>query len=56
MLRVKDWQPYLQAQLNTAYGNGNITLGPADFAIQMVRAPEELVLLRTQAAREENAK
>jgi hypothetical protein len=56
VLRVKDWQPYLQAQLNAAYGNGNITLGPADFAIQMVRAPEELVLLRTQAAREENAK
>ena len=56
VLRVKDWQPYLQAQLNAAYVNGNITLGPADFAIQMVRAPEELVLLRTQAAREENAK
>jgi hypothetical protein len=45
ILSIKDWQPYLQTQLNQAYGNGSLTLGPADFAIQMVRAPEELVLL-----------
>lgn len=53
VLSVKDWQPYLQAQLNAAYGNGNITLGPADFAIQMVRAPEKLVLINTPAFAEE---
>jgi hypothetical protein len=47
VLSVKDWQPYLQTQLNQAYGGGNITLGPADFAIQMVRAPEEMVLLHS---------
>lgn len=48
VLSVKDWQPYLQSQLNQAYGGGStITLGPADFAIQMVRAPEELVLLHS---------
>ena len=47
ILSIKDWQPYLQSQLNKAYGNGNITLGPADFAIQMVRAPEDLVLLHS---------
>lgn len=47
VLSVKDWQPYLQTQINAAYGNGSITLGPADFAIQMVRAPEEFVLTNT---------
>jgi hypothetical protein len=47
ILSIKDWQPYLQSQLNQAYGSGSITLGPADFAIQMVRAPEELVLLHS---------
>jgi hypothetical protein len=48
VLSVKLWQPYLQTQLNQAYGQGSsITLGPADFAIQMVRAPEELVLLHS---------
>lgn len=47
VLRVNDWQLYLQTQLNAAYGNGSITLGPADFAIQMVRAPEEFVLVNT---------
>lgn len=53
VLRVKDWQPYLQTQLNAAYGGGNITLGPADFAIQMVRAPEKLVLINTPALKGE---
>ncbi|HEX8174270.1 MAG TPA: hypothetical protein VF543_04015 [Pyrinomonadaceae bacterium] len=48
VLDVKLWQPYLQTRLNQAYGGGSqITLGPADFAIQMVRAPEELVLLHS---------
>jgi hypothetical protein len=46
VLNVKDWQVYLQQQLSTASGS-QITLGPADFAIQMVRAPEELVLLHS---------
>lgn len=47
VLKVAAWKDYLQTQLNNAYGNGNITLGPADFAIQMVRAPEELVLVNS---------
>ncbi|HKS27375.1 MAG TPA: hypothetical protein VJS44_06120 [Pyrinomonadaceae bacterium] len=48
VLDVKTWQPYLQSQLNAAYGAGSsITLGPADFAIEMVRAPEELVLVHS---------
>ncbi len=47
VLKVAAWKDYLQTQLNNAYGNGDITLGPADFAIQMVRAPEELVLVNS---------
>jgi hypothetical protein len=47
VLKVAAWQGYLQTQLNNAYVNGNITLGPADFAIQMIRAPEELVLVNS---------
>lgn len=47
VLNVSTWQPYLQSQLSRAYGGGQVTLGPADFAIQMVRAPEELVLLHS---------
>lgn len=47
VLKVTAWSSYLQTQLNSAYVNGNITLGPADFAIQMVRAPEELVLVNS---------
>ena len=50
VLNVETWQPYLDQQLNAAYGNGSITLGPADFAIQMVRAPEEFVLNNTPPA------
>jgi hypothetical protein len=47
VLNVAAWQSYLQTQLNSAYGNGSITLGPADFAIQMIRAPEEMVLVNS---------
>lgn len=48
VLNVQTWQPYLQKELNRAYGQGSsLTVGPADFAIQMVRAPEELILLRS---------
>jgi len=46
-LKVSEWKTFLQTKLNQASGNGNITLGPADFAIQMVRAPEELVLVNS---------
>lgn len=48
VLSVQTWQRYLQTELNQAYGQGSsITLGPADFAIQMVRAPEQLVLVHS---------
>jgi hypothetical protein len=47
VLNVGAWQPYLQSQLIKASGGGQLTLGPADFAIQMVRAPEELILLHS---------
>ena len=47
VLKVAAWQGYLQTQLNNAYVNGNLTLGPGDFAIQMIRAPEELVLVNS---------
>jgi hypothetical protein len=49
VLNVGSWQAYLQAQLNAAYKskgkNAPAGWGAAAFAIQMVRAPEELVLL-----------
>lgn len=44
VLNVRAWQPHLNQQLDAAYGGGGVTLGPAGFAIQMVRAPEEFVL------------
>jgi hypothetical protein len=49
VLKVGDWQAYLQTQLSAIYkarGPSALTnWGPAEFAIQMVRAPEELLLL-----------
>lgn len=51
VLNVQAWQAYLQTQLNAAYKargkDAPAGWGPATFAIQMVRAPEELVLLST---------
>jgi hypothetical protein len=54
VLNVGSWQAYLQTQLNAAYGSKGKAApagwGAAAFAIQMVRAPEELVLLGTTAS------
>src|SRR6201999_2992119 len=47
VLNVQKWQSYLQSQLDAAYrakGQGAPAWGPAAFAIQMVRAPEQLTL------------
>jgi hypothetical protein len=47
VLNVQKWQSYLQAQLDAAYrakGQAAPAWGPAAFAIQMVRAPEQLTL------------
>ncbi len=43
VLDVTKWQPALQAKLRTASGDNKLVLGPADFAIQMVRAPEQMI-------------
>lgn len=57
VLNVQSWQAYLQAQLNAAYvakgKSAPAGWGPAAFAIQMVRAPEELVLLGASASLKE---
>jgi hypothetical protein len=49
VLKVQDWQSNLQSQLNAAYAANNMSAptnwGPAAFAVQMVRAPEELLLM-----------
>lgn len=49
VLQVGPWQAYLQTRLGALYqakGAGALTnWGPAAFAIQMVRAPEQLLLL-----------
>jgi hypothetical protein len=51
VLNVQRWQSFLQSQINAAYAAKNVSApvhwGPAAFAIQMVRAPEELLLMST---------
>lgn len=43
VLDVSSWQAYLQSELRTAVPDPTITIGPADFAIEMVRSPEQMI-------------